>query len=161
MGCRRSYSSCRVVFQPRQYNEKVAMTCNLKYCCRSMEGVNSACAPNASLYCVFMSDTAGVVWRAFSARPTWLGGSGKPTVDKWTKNILLACEQQSLINAGLSPCDAANQATCDVNSSLQMNCADPCKPATPPLSLTTMILIIVAAAIVLIVGTNAFVAKEL
>jgi hypothetical protein len=108
-----------------------------------------------------MSDTAGVVYRAFSARPTWLGGSGKPTVDPWTKNIIKTCEEQSLIRAGVNPADAAAQAANDTNSSLQLNQADPCHPAAAPMSITTMIILVVAAAIVLIVGTNAFVAKEL
>lgn len=132
-------------------------------CCGPAGTVGSAPAKcyGPSLYCTFMSDTAGVAYRAFSARPTWLGGSGKPTVDPWTKNILKTCEQQSLIAAGMTPEDAAAQAQSDVDSSLQMNCADPCHPAKPPMSLTTMIVLIVAAAIVLIVGTNAFVAKEL
>lgn len=120
----------------------------------------SACC-GVSLYCTLMSDTVGIGYRAFSARPTWLGGTGKPTVDPWTKNILKEQETAQLIQAGANPCDAAKQATCDVNGSLQLNCADPCKPAKPPMSITTMILLIGAAAIVLIVGTNAFVQKEL
>jgi hypothetical protein len=61
----------------------------------------------------------------------------------------------------MSPADAAAQAQSDVDISLQLNCADPCHPAKQPMSLTTMIVLIIAAAIVLIVGTNAFVQKEL
>lgn len=114
-----------------------------------------------SLYCTVMSDTAGIVYRAFSARPTWLGGTGKPTTDPWTKNMLAEQETAQLIRAGANPCDAAKQAACDVKGSLQLSCADPCKPANPPMSITTLILIVGAAAIVLIVGTNAFVSKEL
>lgn len=111
------------------------------------------------MYCSFMADTAGVVYRAFSARPTWLGGSGKATVDPWTKNLLKACETASLIKAGANPNDAAAQADADVNDALQYNCADPCKPAKPPMSLTTLIVLVVAGAIVLIVATNVFAHK--
>lgn len=106
-----------------------------------------------------MSDTAGVAYRAFSARPTWLGGSGKATTDPWTKNILKDQETASLIRAGANPCDAAMQAENDVNGALQYNCADPCKPAKAPLSLTTMIVLVIAGAIVLIVATNVFAHK--
>lgn len=118
-----------------------------------------SCCCGGSLYCTVMSDTAGVVYRAFSARPTWLGGSGKATTDPWTKNILKEQETAALIKAGANPTDAAAQADSDVNDALQYNCADPCKPAKAPMSVTTMILLVVAGAIVLIVATNVFAHK--
>jgi hypothetical protein len=61
----------------------------------------------ASLYCTFMSDTVGVIVRASSG-----------TTDKWTKNILICNQTQTLIAAGANPCDAAKQAACDVSTSL-------------------------------------------
>ena len=115
--------------------------------------------PAINNWCAVMADTVGVAYRAFSARPTWLGGSGKATVDPWTKNLLKTCETAQLIKAGANPTDAAAQAESDVNDSLQYNCADPCKPAKPPMSLTTLIVLVVASAIVLIVATNVFAHK--
>lgn len=55
-----------------------------------------------------MSDTVGVLWRA---------GSG--TVDPWTKNIIVTCEQQSLVKAGSNACGAATQAQEDACATLK------------------------------------------
>jgi len=127
--------------------------------CSSGSPASTPANPGASLYCTVMADTVGVVVRAFSARPTWLGGSGMATIDSWTKKILLACEKGSLTQAGACPTCAAAQAAIDVNGSLKSNCADPCSPAKAPMSLETVIILVVAGAIVLIVATNVFAHK--
>lgn len=68
----------------------------------------------ASLFCTFMADTVGVVYRAASG-----------TVDPWTKNQIVCCETQSLIRAGMSPNDAASQAQSDATVTLTSTKSDP------------------------------------
>jgi hypothetical protein len=85
-----------------------------------------------------------------------LGGSGKPTVDPYTKQVLIDQEIQSLVQAGASVQCATTQANTDVLGSLQSNCACPCHPAPSPISLEAYIFLIIAAAIILIVATNVF-----
>jgi hypothetical protein len=120
-------------------------------------GGSSAASCGPPLYCTVMSDTAGIGYRAFAPVYGWLTGKPVNAVDKWTNNILQQQETQTLVQAGMHPADAAAQAASDICKSKTV-----VKPAcTSPWSLTTWIFVIAAAAIVLIVGTNAFVSKEL
>lgn len=127
--------------------------------CTGSSPADPTCSNCVSLYCEVMSDTVGVLYRGYAPYYAWLTGKSVNRNDKWTENILKQQETSNLIRAGENPCDAAKQAACDVCTVECMNKAKPCD--TSKLSLTTWILIIGAAAIVLIVGTNAFVNKEL
>lgn len=81
----------------------------------------STCAATA-----LKADTLGVLYRAFSAVPSWMGGKGNAKVDIWTKQLLEAQQTSNLQKAGLCQNAAAAQAKSDVEKSLQLNHSCPC-----------------------------------
>jgi hypothetical protein len=121
-------------------------------------GAGSGGVPcGSSLSCTVLSDTVGVGYRALAPLYGWLTKKPVNAVDPWTNNLIRQDNTNGLILAGMNPADAAATAAKDMQASATM--VKPC--CTSSWSLTTWLFVIGATAIVLIVGTNAFVNKEL
>lgn len=114
----------------------------------------SCCNYNAGWYTPIAADTVGAVYRAFSSLPKWLGGSGSPKVDPWTKSLLVSQETNDLIKAGADPAEAATQAQNDVENTIATAPSlQPCACHSPNILL--WIAVIVGGAILLIIFGNA------
>lgn len=102
-----------------------------------------------SLYCSFMSDTVGILYRSLA--PTYSKVTGKTvcSTDPWTKSIIACCERQSLIAAGLCCTQATAKATSDVAAVNKLN--QPCNST----SWEFWLVLAIIALIIVVVIANA------
>lgn len=100
------------------------------------------------------------MYRAFSARPKWLGGSGSPSVDPWTIQLLKDKEQYQLQTAGMTAEQAKAQACKDVEQTIATAPSlKPCACTQP--NYFVIIGIVAALAIVIIIFSNVAAHKAL
>lgn len=127
-------------------------------CCAVYQAANNGISSTASgapftAYNEIAADTLGVVYRAFSSRPKWLGGSGSPSVDPWTKQILKDNEQYQLQKAGMAADQAKAQACKDIEKTIATAPSlQPCACTQP--NYFVIIGIIAALAIAVIIFSN-------
>lgn len=130
--------------------------CGLKLACMTSCGKTGAGTPantGPSVYCVVMSDTVGVAYRAFMPVYAKVTGNAVCSTDPWTKSIIACCEKQSLIQGGACAATAAALACSDVSAVNKLN--QPCTNT----SWEFWLVLAIVGLIIAVVAANAFGSK--